>query len=130
MNLTITIKDCQLLEKLEICNSALLAEKAQRYDMPPVDSHCIYYNKAGGSGVAQLERGGVLGGSSCHQVAKSTDPGAPKSFDPGLEGRPPLIYISLRQPVRDLHVCDLFTLTWSSVRIICMKCLCIYMSVG
>ena len=71
-----------------------------------------------------------MGGSSCHQVAKSTDPGAPKSSDPGLEGPIPLIYISLRQPVRDLHVCDLFTLTWSSVRIICMKCLCIYMSVG
>ena len=71
-----------------------------------------------------------MGGSSCHQVAKSTDPGAPKSSDPGLEGPIPLIYISLRQPVRDLHVCDLFTLTWSSGRIICMKCLCIYMSVG
>ena len=71
-----------------------------------------------------------MGGSSCHQVAKSTDPGAPKSSDPGLEGPIPLIYISLRQPVRDLHVCDLFTLTWSSVRIICMKCLCIYMSAG
>ena len=71
-----------------------------------------------------------MGGSSCHQVAKSRDPGAPKSSDPGLEGPIPLIYISLRQPVRDLHVCDLFTLTWSSGRIICMKCLCIYMSVG
>ena len=59
MNLTITIKDCQLLEKLEICNTALLAEKAQRYDMPAIDSHCIYYNKAGGSVVAWLERGGV-----------------------------------------------------------------------
>ena len=56
VNLTITIKDCQLLEKLEICNTALLAEKAQRYDMPAIDSHCMYY-KAGGSGVAWLERG-------------------------------------------------------------------------
>ena len=57
-------------------------------------------------------------------------PWSTQGSDPGLEGRLPLIYISLRQPVRDLHVCDLFTLTWSSVRIICMKCLCIYMSAG
>ena len=128
MNLTITIKDCQLLEKLEICNSALLAEKAQRYDVLAIDSHCMYYNKAGRGGLAG--EGRRMGGSSCHQVAKSTDPGAPKSSDPGLEGRLPLIYISLRQPVRDLHACDLFTVTWSSMRIICMKCFCIYMSVG